>query len=304
MMIKSKLYLLITVISIVFLLQFQMQLVNAQTIKVMSFNIRMSYGNDGVNNWENRKGLVIRSLRESNPDIIGMQEVTSVQYKQLRDELKDYDSYAVGRKDGKLEDEIMSIFYKKGFDLVVDSTIWLSKSPTEIGSKSWDAALYRTVSWVKLKTPNKKHELTLFNTHFDHMGTVARAESAKLIMKLVSQQYDYNPVIVTGDFNITQDEEPYQILVNNWKDKIQLYDARGRSKLPHQGGEVTYNGYKHDSGKIIDFIFISESIEVESHKYLNIKEGELFISDHYPVIVDIVLLDKPVKTNSTGDTLK
>ena len=274
--------------------------VAALEIKVISFNIRMSFGNDGVNNWENRKNLVINSLIKQNADFIGMQEVTSEQYHFLKQNLKGYLTYAVGRKDGVLEDEIMAIFYKPDYEILMDSTIWLSENPTLIGSKSWDAALYRTVSWMKVKEKASGMVFSFFNTHFDHIGKVARANSAKLIIKLIAGNAGNQPVILVGDFNTIDTDDPYIILTEKWKDLYQLKDARHISNENHEGGDVTYNGYKDEGGRIIDFIFVSSGITVLEHRFLNIKEGEVFISDHYPVEAVLKLNGKKIKTNKEG----
>lgn len=272
-------------------------------IKVMSFNIRTSFGNDGANNWDNRKDLVLRSLSAENPDLIGMQEVTSKQYLFLKENLKGYNSYAVGRKDGKLEDEIMAIFYKPTFEVLLDSTVWLSETPTVIGSKSWDAALYRTVSWIKIKEKTSGNIFLFFNTHFDHMGVEARANSARLIAKLIKENSNGLQVILVGDFNTTSQEDPYKILTEKWQGYIQLNDARLTTEKEHQGGESTFNGYKEGTGKIIDFIFVSDGIKVKEHQYLNIREGELYISDHYPVQAVVTITNKKVRLNSSGKVM-
>lgn len=277
--------------------------VAALEIKVISFNIRMSFGNDGVNNWENRKNLVIRSLKDRNADFIGMQEVTSEQYHYLKENLGGYQSYAVGRKDGILEDEIMAIFYKPNYEILLDSTVWLSENPTVVGSKSWDAALYRTVSWIKVKEKASGTVFSFFNTHFDHIGKVARANSAKLIMKIIAESAGNQPVVLAGDFNTTNTDDPYKILTDKWKGLYQFSDALHVSKSDHEGGDVTFNGFKDEGGKIIDFIFVSSGISVLEHRFLNIKEGEIFISDHYPVEAVLKLTGKKIKPNKDGKTL-
>jgi endonuclease/exonuclease/phosphatase family metal-dependent hydrolase len=274
--------------------------VAALEIKVISFNIRMSFGNDGVNIWENRKNLVISSLTKQNADFIGMQEVTSEQYHYLKENLGGYQSYAVGRKDGILEDEIMAIFYKPNYEILMDSTIWLSENPNVVGSKSWDAALYRTVSWIKVREKASGAIFSFFNTHFDHIGKVARANSAKLILKLIAENAGNQPVVLVGDFNTTDTDDPYKILTEKWKQLYHLKDARHISKKGHEGGDVTFNGFKDEGGKIIDFIFVSSGITVLEHRFLNIKEGDIFISDHYPVEAVLKLTGKKIKPNKDG----
>ena len=45
-------------------------------------------------------------------------------------------------------------------------------------------------------------EIAAFNTHFDHVGKVARRESAVLILEKIKQMAGDLPVIVTGDLSL------------------------------------------------------------------------------------------------------
>ena len=46
----------------------------------------------------------------------------------------------------------------------------------------------------------------------DHIGVVARRESAKLIIAKIKEMCAKDPVILTGDFNVDQTSESYQVL--------------------------------------------------------------------------------------------
>jgi endonuclease/exonuclease/phosphatase family metal-dependent hydrolase len=47
------------------------------------------------------------------------------------------------------------------------------------------------------------------NLHFDHVGDVARVNSAKLILEKIKELNPKNlPLTLTGDFNLTDDSEP------------------------------------------------------------------------------------------------
>ncbi len=273
-------------------------------LSVMSFNVRTSNGKDGINNWKNRKSLALKTLLRIKANVIGMQETTSKQFQFFKENLNGYHAYGVGRKDGKLEDEIMAIFYNDQYELLLDSTIWLSESPTVIGSKSWDAALYRTVSWLKLKEKESGIQFMIYNTHFDHRGIEAREESAKLIMNLIAETSNGIPVVLMGDFNITMEEKPYKILTTKWKGYYQIEDAHYVTEQAHKGGKTTFTGYKENVAKIIDFIFISDGITVKSHQYLNIREGEVFISDHYPVAATLEITDDKIYPNTQGKSME
>ena len=53
----------------------------------MSFNIRLGVANDGENHWDKRKGLVIRTIQNVGPDLLGLQEVWHMQEEYLKEKL-------------------------------------------------------------------------------------------------------------------------------------------------------------------------------------------------------------------------
>lgn len=255
-----------------------LQMVKAQSLKVMSYNIRLDVASDGVNAWPNRPNKVAALIKKYNPDVLGVQEAL---YHQLTDLLKllpEYDYTGVGRDDGKQKGEFSAILYKKNrFQLREDSTFWLSETPTVPGSKSWDAAITRVASMARLYDKKLKMEVIIINTHFDHMGKVARANSATLITKTVDayqKQYAI-PIIVSGDFNSERTELAYQNMIATG-----LLDSK-----PANDSTGTYCGF--EVGKIkcnpIDFIFYSKEWSVKKYLVIQDHDGKYYPSDHLPV---------------------
>lgn len=157
------------------------------SISVMSYNIRYNNPADGINNWDNRRSLVVSTIRFHEADIIGLQEAMRNQLDNLSDDMPEYAWFGVCRNDGtmdpKPDGEFSAILYRKDrFELLEGNTFWLSEHPDVVGVKGWDAALPRIVTWVKLKDKQSKTGY-FFNTHFDHMGESARVESAKLLLQ-------------------------------------------------------------------------------------------------------------------------
>ena len=171
-------------------------------VKVMSYNIRLDVKSDGENWWEKRKDKVAGLVNYYEADFVGLQEVVHNQLLYLKDSLTGYNFIGVGRDDGKEAGEYSCIFYKKDkYSVVEQSTFWLSPTP-DIPSKGWDAALNRVCTYGLFKNNKTKKLVWVFNTHFDHMGNLARLESAKLIIKKIHELNTKNyPVIVSGHFN-------------------------------------------------------------------------------------------------------
>lgn len=47
---------------------------DAVSIKLISFNMRTSWGRDGDNSWPNRRHATAQMLRQEAPDVMGVQE--------------------------------------------------------------------------------------------------------------------------------------------------------------------------------------------------------------------------------------
>ncbi len=269
------------------------KITNQEPIKVMSFNIRYDNSKDGVNQWANRKELAMRTIQKFKIDIVGMQEVLKNQLDDCLKLLPEYAFCGVARNDGKNSGEFSPIFFLKNrFELLQDSTVWLSETPAVIGSRGWDAALPRIVTWAKLRDKKTSKVFYFYNTHFDHRGKTARKESAVLITKLIHNIAGTYPVILTGDFNCTEADAPYKVLT---KDNSELADLKDAYYLcPKNETDINYsfNGWGRAKGaRRIDYIFVNLRLKVKKHSIFDIKDGEVFISDHFPVFAEILIKD-------------
>ena len=256
----------------------------AQTeIKVMSYNIRLDVKSDGENWWENRKGRVANLVNYYEADFIGMQEVLHHQLVYLKDNLNGYDYIGVGRDDGKEAGESSCIFYKKDrYTVVQQSTFWLSPTP-DVPSKGWDAALNRVCTYGLFLNNKTKQYVWVFNTHFDHIGKIARKESAGMLLKAVDSIAGKTTAIVTGDFNAFPADEPIRIIVDE-QNPLHLTDSKPLSIEGHYGPTGTFNGFtsKESSNDPIDYIFFNLFVKVYKHATLSQSWGGRFSSDHFP----------------------
>lgn len=280
----------------------------ATPLKIMSFNIRNSNAPDGENAWPKRKEWAMGILREEKVDLAGLQEVTGPQRSDIATLLPEYEMYGITRDPDNANGESTSVlFLRDRFKLLDKGTFWLSETPDKGEPRGWDAACRRTVTWVKLQDKNTDGTFFFFNTHFDHRGVGARAESARLIRRKIPQIVDDLPVILTGDFNTSPTSEPYRILTAKPKEEpapkkgpeIQLFDTRLLTSTPAKGPDASSWGFqKVLPGRRIDFIFVSKGIKVQNFTIDDrTKEGR-FPSDHLPVWSSIVL---PEKIQNTED---
>jgi len=261
----------------------------SQELNVMTFNIRLNVKSDSSNAWPYRKDYVASQIKFHNVHILGVQEALHEQMMDLSLSLSQCKFTGVARDDGKSKGEYSAIFYDTvRLKLLESSTFWLSLTPEVPGSKSWDAAITRIVTWAKFKDANSKKTFYVFNTHFDHIGKEARRESAKLLKQKVKDIAGNNPVIITGDFNSKPSDDPIKILVDT-NDKDWFIDTKAVSLTPHYGPHGTFNAFtsKETDNEPIDFIFIKGKWKVLQHATLSQTWGGRFSSDHFPVFARI-----------------
>jgi endonuclease/exonuclease/phosphatase family metal-dependent hydrolase len=252
-------------------------------IRVITFNIRVAI-DEGINSWDNRKELVASIIETYQADIVGLQEALKTQLDDLTSLLPDFAWVGVGRDDGAEEGEYAAIFYnKKRFEVLEDSTFWLSETPDK-PSIGWDAALKRVVTWAKLRDKITGKIFYHFNTHFDYKGVMARLESANLLNDRVAGVAVKTPTIVTGDFNFKSDFGGYEILTGGRKNY--LFDTQKIAKVDSSGSNITYNRFGQflEKGNKIDYIFIKNNIEVDKHKIIMDTFDGRYPSDYMPVL--------------------
>ena len=253
-----------------------------QPIKIMSFNLRYGTANDGANRWALRQSLVLDTIRNFDPDLLGLQEVLAFQADFLRTNLPGYEFHGAGRGDGDRKGEFAPIFFKAGrFTLRTAGHFWLSETPDVPGSKSWDSSLPRLVSWAVLADRSNDQPLVYGNTHFDHRGAKARVESARLIREKAAAAN--LPLILSGDFNDHETGDPYAILANAKGDLpwIDAYRAIHPRKSPTEGSFHDFTGRRE--GSRIDWIFHSGEFTPLNAMIDYTQELGRFPSDHFPV---------------------
>ncbi len=257
--------------------------VNAQDVKVLSYNIRLDVASDAENRWDNRKDMLTAQVVKLSPDFMGVQEALPQQVDYLDSSLKGYDYIGVGRDDGKREGEFSAIFYNTAkYKVLQQATFWLSETPHKV-SFGWDAACRRVCTYGLFENIKSKQKIWIFNTHFDHLGEVARVNSAKLILKKINELNKNNlPFVLTGDFNLEDSSESIKFLAS------QLNDSKVAAKNT-SGPVATFNGFKADepATKRIDYIFVPKSVMVKEYKVIAELKNSRYPSDHFPVYVEL-----------------
>jgi endonuclease/exonuclease/phosphatase family metal-dependent hydrolase len=250
----------------------------SQELSVMTYNIRLDWGND-QNSWTNRKEPLLSQIQFYEPDIFGIQEGLPHQVSYLDSALEAYSYIGVGRDDGKWAGEYSAIYFKTAdFKLLNQSTFWLSTTP-DLPSLGWDAAIKRICTYALFQRNADGRQFWIFNTHFDHVGVKARENSMELILSKIDSLNKKNlPVVLMGDLNLQPHETPIVLA------KGTLQDSREVADLVF-GIEGTFNGFNFENvpTRRIDYVFINEHFSVNKYAVLSEALDLRYISDHFPV---------------------
>lgn len=263
----------------------------SQELNVMTFNIRLNTSSDSLNAWPYRKDKVASQVLFHKVHLLGVQEALHDQMIDLKERLPQFKYAGGGRDDGKEKGEYSAIFYDTTrLQLLQTKMFWLSETPEIPGSKSWDAAITRMVTWGKFRDKKTKKTFFAFNTHFDHMGKIARRESAKMVLNKVKEIAGNTPAVITGDFNAEPGEEPIMVIMDN-SNPLHLTDSKTISRAPHYGPTGTFNAFKSKerNDQPIDYIFLKGKWKVLSHATISQSWEGRFASDHFAVLATLLL---------------
>jgi len=252
-------------------------------LNVVTYNIRNNNPGDGEHAWPNRSADVINLLKFHKADVFCLQEAVHEQVQEINNAFDNFSYVGVGRDDGIQKGEYSPVFYNtRRFKDLDQGHFWLSESP-DIPALGWDAACIRICSWIVLKEISSGTQFMVFNTHFDHVGVLARKNAADLILKKIELLSKDKPVILCGDFNLPPESEPLQKLASA------LNDSYTSTELPPHGARGTWSGFtnKEKPGARIDYIFVSEDIRVLRYAALTDSRDGNYFSDHLPVLIEV-----------------
>ena len=290
---------------------------SAQELVVASYNIRNDNQGDAQrgNGWAQRCPVICEQIEWNDVDVFGAQEVKRNQIDDMLKELEGYDYVGVGRDDGKDRGEFSPVFYKRDrFKLLEQGTFWISETPDKVGVKGWDAALPRICSYARLQDKVTKRKFWFFNLHMDHVGVEARREGAKLIARKITEMCGNEPAMVSGDFNVDQNNEAYKTIVS--QGVLEDSYEKSEKRFSRNGTFNSFNPNLFTQSRI-DHIFVTKHAKV-SH-YATLTDGYWIVnpdtpgsikgeaapqeikfekyshrcpSDHYPVMIRLTLEKK------------
>jgi len=255
---------------------------NSDIITIVTSNIRGITNNDANQTaWYNRAPRYTKVIGSIKPDILCTQETTKWQINYVQHALKGYD-HETKFSDSGYSSGSSTIFYNTNKFRKIDSfSFWVSETP-KVESKGWDAACYRVCLGLVLEQISNGKQFIVLDTHLDHIGSIARTEGMKLIQERISTLS--LPCILCGDMNTTKYSTMYDTAT------LTMDDSRIVAVNSDEDNE-TFHGYDPwDCGSAIDFIFCTKNqFDVLDYKIIKDTVNGFYISDHYPVRVELKL---------------
>lgn len=190
----------------------------------------------------------------------------------------------------RLRGEHCAILYRtQRFQEVETSAFWLSHRPHDPGSVLPWTWLPRVVNWVRLQERDSLRHVTIYNAHLDFLPW-SPLRSARILRQMLDSHWDRSPQILMGDFNAMRNSAAYRHLGRELKQGLHppLLDA-WLAATERRGPEGTYHG---GTGRVrwsgrLDRILFRPGLRVEQASTLTHHQGDVYPSDHYPVLVDL-----------------
>ena len=245
--------------------------------RIMTLNLFNNYGwskNDTA--FSQRVNAIETMLDETEPDLIGVQELTDRMMVHMDEIRKTFDITGESRH-SILNNEKTAILYRKDrFDLIRSETFWLSDTPYEKGSRIIGSQFPRIVTFALLKDRENDELISFFNTHLDLNLSYVRHRQAQILRDLIFENRRGWITVVTGDFNDTADS-----------DTVTTVCAAGLKPLSQNVEGPTLRGMigkKRYHQKAIDHILTDSWIEEASVRKIEDVYSGIWPSDHYPLL--------------------
>jgi len=257
-----------------------------QPLNVATYNLRYDNPADVADTWSARFPHIANIITGNDFDVFGIQEATHAMLNNDLLPLIPAYSYIGEAKYGGQSGEYSAILYKSSkYTVNTSGTFWLSQNPAVV-SLGWDAAQPRVCTWGKFTDKATSFSFYYFNTHFDHIGTEARSQSTQLILQKIQAIAGTNPVVFTGDLNLTQFDSNYVKLNNSGNLKSSYHSAINQSDT-YAGTFNTFDTGYHSVSRI-DHIFLSQHFKVNTYRVITDRYNVIhFPSDHFAVTANV-----------------
>jgi len=255
-------------------------------ICLISCNIRFDNPSDGANAWPHRRDLLAETLLSHDPALICTQEGRWPQLTELRGLLGHYQ--LIDHHRSWIGERMYPSIYLRNdtFEYLSSGDLWLSETPEIAGSRSFESAFPRLLTWVTLQLKNSDQKFLFVNTHLDHIKTQTRLGQIKVLIKEIKRVWDQNSrLIIMGDFNDSPDSDVCKLILEAFPN---LMDAW---KLHHEHEETSHHAFNGEiqNGSRIDWILVDQRLHVVDCLMDKTNRNGSYPTDHFPIVCRIKL---------------
>ena len=244
------------------------------TLFVTSSNIRYAEPNDEPQSWGNRRDFLAERLLEFEPDLLATQEGRKWQIDEITERLS-----GLTRIDGHREwmPALMypCLFYnEKKLTLRESGDIWLSESPSQIGSRSFGSEFPRLCTWATFD-----EGLFAVNVHLDNEHADTRLHQIRVLLQQIRElEQPTRSALLMGDFNEAPDGPVRAVINKEWPELADPWLALG---LAEDSSHHCF-GESMDYGSRVDWILAGPSL-VSQKVFLDKARSQngIYPSDHY-----------------------
>lgn len=193
-------------------------------VTMMSFNIFYDRSCGCLDNtcerrcmpdWSGRGHLVVETIADAAPEVVGLQEAYIWQVQELIAALPKF-GYVGRAADADQLGWSVSILYRMDrFDLADAGHFWFSDTPDIPGSAWPGTDPPRMVTWVRLTRKETGRSFYVYNTHlasWANGGAPSREMSVRLLAQRIADRTYPEHFLITGDFNSEELDFPIRYL--------------------------------------------------------------------------------------------
>jgi endonuclease/exonuclease/phosphatase family metal-dependent hydrolase len=262
-------------------------------VKVLCCNIRVSTQGDVDTGygWETRKSLCVDVMRAQSADLICVQECWGYHYRDLLAGLPEFDGFGLSNPDADFHPYNAMLYRRDRFEIISAGGFWLSETPHIAGSKSWDSQCLRFANWIDLKNRESGLKFRMWNTHFDHIGQVAREQQAQRIVEACQAFPEDFAQLFAADCNADASNPAIDVMkAGGWIDTYaEMHGPADPGFTYHAFIGPKYAEARNNTTGKIDFIFHRGPVQTLSAEIICDSRDGRYPSDHYFLSAEVRL---------------
>lgn len=283
------------------------------SVKLLTFNLRYDTTSHACMSTEVRGAHLMEVIEKYAPDSISFNEATNDWMKYLRAEMKKrgYEGVGVGRDSGATGDNLSGtgnehspVFYRTDkFELLESNTFWLSTSPNQKGSISWNSACKRVCTYAVLKDKESGSIYAHFSTHLDHKSIEAQYNGVMVIetyINAILEKYGNIGIALSGDFNCVRFDETNPSYVPTTYNTVTSFMDDSRDLATEKGVDgASWSGYQSPTDWAKGHVSMNDKPAVDTTSspidYIFLQKGTATVS-YYTIVDDVFTFDHSGKT--------